>query len=68
MALRSVENVAEAFGVTREFLTPIDVRRWRTLALVALFIGGGVSSPTAQLNMSTRQETSVNYPPLLAHG
>ncbi|MFC5134500.1 MULTISPECIES: DUF7544 domain-containing protein [Haloferacaceae] len=53
MALHAVENVEEAFGVTREFLTPVDVRRWLKLALVVFFVGGGVSFPTAQFNTST---------------
>ncbi|MUW15083.1 hypothetical protein GJ633_10755 [Halorubrum sp. CBA1125] len=53
MALHAVENVEEAFGVTREFLTPIDVRRWLKLALVVFFVGSGVSFPTAQFNTST---------------
>ena len=53
MALHAVENVEEAFGVTREFLTPIDVRRWLKLAIVVFFVGGGVSFPTAQFNSST---------------
>ena len=53
MALHAVENVEEAFSVTREFLTPVDVRRWLKLALVVFFVGGGVSFPTAQFNTST---------------
>jgi hypothetical protein len=53
MALHAVENVEEAFGVTREFLTPVGVRRWLKLALVVFFVGSGVSFPTAQFNTST---------------
>ena len=53
MALHAVESVEEAFGITREFLTPIDVRRWLKLALVVFFVGSGVSVPTAQFNTST---------------
>ncbi|MDZ5811529.1 hypothetical protein U4E84_09250, partial [Halorubrum sp. AD140] len=53
MALHAVEDVEEAFRVTREFLTPISVRRWLKLALVVFFVGGGVSFPTAQFNTST---------------
>jgi len=53
MALHAVENVEEAFGVTREFLTPINIRRWLKLALVVFFVGSGVSFPTAQFNTST---------------
>ncbi|ELZ38518.1 DUF7544 domain-containing protein [Halorubrum distributum] len=53
MALHAVQNIEEAFGVTREFLTPVDVRRWLKLALVVFFVGSGVSFPTAQFNTST---------------
>jgi len=53
MALHAVENVEEAFGVTREFLTPINIRRWLKLALVVFFVGSGVSFLTAQFNTST---------------
>ena len=53
MALHAVENVEEAFGVTREFLTPIEIRRWLELALVVFFVGSGVSFPTAQFDTST---------------
>lgn len=53
MALHAVENVEEAFDVTREFLTPIEIRRWLKLALVVFFVGSGVSFPTAQFNTST---------------
>ena len=53
MALHAVENVEEAFGVTREFLTPVSVRRWLKLAFVVFFVGSGVSFPTAQFNTST---------------
>ncbi|MUW14298.1 hypothetical protein GJ633_06200 [Halorubrum sp. CBA1125] len=52
MALHAVENIEKAFGVTREFLTPIDVRRWLKLAVVVFFVGSGVSFPTAQFNTS----------------
>ena len=53
MALHAVEDLEEAFGVSREFLTPVTPRRWLTLALVALFVGGGVSFPTAQFGTSS---------------
>ncbi|WP_418286262.1 DUF7544 domain-containing protein [Halorubrum sp. DTA46] len=53
MSLHAVENVEEAFSVTREFLTPIDVPRWLKLALIVFFVGSGVSFPTAQFNTST---------------
>ncbi|EMA70798.1 hypothetical protein C461_00877 [Halorubrum aidingense JCM 13560] len=53
MVLHAVENVEEAFGVTREFLTPIDLRRWLKLAFIVFFVGSGVSFPTVQFNTST---------------
>ncbi|WP_226008278.1 DUF7544 domain-containing protein [Natrinema salinisoli] len=53
MSLHALENIGEAFSVTREFLTPIDVRRWLKLALIVFFVGSGVSFPSAQFNTST---------------
>ncbi|OYR59286.1 hypothetical protein DJ83_13205 [Halorubrum ezzemoulense] len=52
MALHAVENVEEALGVTRAFLTPVTVRRWLKLAVVVFFVGGGVSFPTTQFSTS----------------
>lgn len=52
MALHAVQNVGDAFTVTREFLTPIEFRRWLKLAVVAFFIGGGMNFPSAQFNAS----------------
>ena len=52
MALHAVENVGPAFTVAREFLTPLDPRRWLKLAVVAFFIGGGMNLPTAQFDVS----------------
>ena len=52
MALHAARNIGDAFTVTREFLTPIDVRRWIKLAVVAFFIGGGTSLPGTQFNAS----------------
>ncbi|MDB2223422.1 hypothetical protein PM023_01880 [Halorubrum ezzemoulense] len=52
MALHAVENVEEALGVTRAFLTPVTVRRWLKLAVVVFFVGGGVSFPTIQFSTS----------------
>jgi hypothetical protein len=50
MALHAVDDVSDAFATTRAFLFPFELRRWLKLALVALFVGGGVSLPTAQFN------------------
>ncbi|MFC5277799.1 hypothetical protein ACFPM1_03315 [Halorubrum rubrum] len=56
MSLHAVDEIERAFGVTREFLTPIDVRRWLKLAFVVFFVGGGVSFPSAQFNASAPSE------------
>ncbi|SMO50360.1 DUF7544 domain-containing protein [Halorubrum cibi] len=56
MSLHAVDEIERAFGVTREFLTPIDVRRWLKLAFVVFFVGGGVSLPSAQFNASAPSE------------
>jgi hypothetical protein len=53
MALHAVENVEDALGVTREFLTPVDVRRWLKLALVVFFVGGGTGVPTSGANTAS---------------
>jgi len=53
MALHAVENVEEAFGVTREFLTPINIRRWLKLALCRVLRRERRELPTAQFNTST---------------
>ena len=56
MALHAVQNIEEAFKITREFLLPVDVRRWLKLALVVFFVGGGLSFPSVQFNTSTRSQ------------
>ena len=57
MALYALTDVEEAFDVTREFLTPIDVRRWLKLAFVVFFVGSGVSLPTAEFGTSAPSGT-----------
>jgi len=52
MALHAIQNISLAFAVTREFLLPFELRRWLKLAVVAFFIGGGMSLPSAQFNTS----------------
>lgn len=52
MALHAVQDIGDAFTVTRKFLTPVDIRRWLKLAFVVLFIGGGSSLPGSQFNTS----------------
>jgi hypothetical protein len=49
MALHALENVDEAFDVTREFLLPVSVGRWLKLAVVAFFVGA-TSFPTTGFN------------------
>lgn len=56
MALYATQNIGDAFDITREFLLPFDLRRWVKLAIVAFFIGGGMSFPTSQFNMSETPE------------
>jgi hypothetical protein len=50
MALHALQDVDDALATTRAFLFPFELRRWLKLALIALFVGGGVSLPTAQFN------------------
>lgn len=52
MSLQAVQNIGPAFTVTKEFLTPFNIRRWLKLALVVFFIGGGLSFPSFQFDMS----------------
>ncbi len=57
MALHAARNVGAAATVTRDFLTPIEFVRWLKLAVVAFFIGGGMSLPSTQFNASGGPET-----------
>ncbi|WP_178917884.1 hypothetical protein [Natronomonas gomsonensis] len=50
MALHAIDDVSDAIDVTREFLFPFELRRWLKLAIVAFFIGGTTSAPTANFN------------------
>ena len=50
MALHAIDNISDAFSATKGFLVPFERRRWLKLAVVALFLGGGVSFPTVQFN------------------
>jgi hypothetical protein len=52
MSLHAVDEIERSLQVTRDFLTPVEVRRWLKLAVVAFFVGGGVSLPSAQFNVS----------------
>lgn len=45
--MAAVDDVTDAVATTRAFLTPFDVRQWLKLALLAFFISGGMSLPTA---------------------
>lgn len=50
MAFHALQNIDDAFEVTKEFLLPFDSRRWLKLAVVAFFIGGGSGLPSGQYN------------------
>ena len=50
MALHAIDDVSDAFSATVAFLFPFELRRWAKLAVVALFVGGGLSLPTFQAN------------------
>jgi len=63
MALHAVEDVGDAFAVTREFLTPVDPRRWLALAVVAFFVGGGTGLPTGQFDASLDGSNGGGSPP-----
>lgn len=39
MALSALRSVGDAIDATREFMLPLSVRRWATMALVVLFMG-----------------------------
>ncbi|QLD86595.1 hypothetical protein HWV23_12945 [Natronomonas halophila] len=52
MALHAAQNVGDAIDATREFLFPFELRRWLKLAVVALFIGGGLNAPSGQFGGS----------------
>ncbi len=56
MALHAAQDIGDAFTVTREFLTPIEIRRWIKLAVVVFFIGGGASVPNVQFDVPTGPE------------
>lgn len=45
MSLHAVRNIESAFTVTREFLSPLDVRRWLKLTFVVFFVGAGLDLP-----------------------
>jgi hypothetical protein len=53
MALHAAQNVGDAIDATREFLFPFELRRWLKLAVVALFIGGGLNAPSGQVGGSS---------------
>lgn len=56
MSLHAVRNVEDALDATREFLLPIDLRRWLKLAVVAFFVGGGMNVPTSGVDASGSPE------------
>lgn len=65
MALHAVQNIGDAASATREFLTPINLRRWLKLAFVAFFVGGGMNLPTGQAGSSgTSDQIPTNGAPV----
>ncbi len=64
MALHAARNVGAAVTVTREFLTPIEFVRWLKLAVVAFFVGGGMSLPSAQFNATGGSEIPTEEIPV----
>ena len=50
MALHATRDIDDAIEVTRDFLSPVAVRRWLKLALVVFFVGGGSGFPTSGFN------------------
>ena len=44
MALYAIDDLDDAWDATREFLTPLSIRRLLVLAVVVLFVGGSGSS------------------------
>lgn len=50
MALHAIDEIGPAYRLTREFLLPLSARRWGKLAVVVLFIGGGMNVPSVEFN------------------
>ena len=50
MSLHATDHIETALTVTRNFLFPVDRRRWLKLAVIAFFIGSGLNLPAAQFN------------------
>lgn len=48
MTLHALEAIGDAIRATRELLWPIDAGLWAKLALLAVFIGGGLTVPSVQ--------------------
>ncbi|WP_136716589.1 DUF7544 domain-containing protein [Halorientalis salina] len=42
MTLYAVDDIGDAIEATKEYLLPVDRSRWLRLALVVLFVGGGL--------------------------
>lgn len=59
MALYAIDEIDDAFRVTREFLVPVDLRRWLKLAFVVFFVGGiGTNVGSFQFNAPAGGETT----------
>jgi hypothetical protein len=44
MTLYAVDDIGDAIEATKQFLLPVDRSRWLRLALVVLFVGGGLGT------------------------
>ncbi|QLG60368.1 DUF7544 domain-containing protein [Halorarum salinum] len=52
MAVHALEDLDDAYDVTRAFLWPVDRTRWIKLALVVLLVGGpGTNHTSVRYNL-----------------
>lgn len=40
----AIDDVEDAWAITKDFLLPFDLRRWLRLAVIVFFVGGGAGS------------------------
>jgi hypothetical protein len=45
-----IDGLSDAWGATRDLLTPLDWRQWGALTIVALFAGGGMGIPSGNFS------------------
>lgn len=53
MSWHAIDSVDDALDATRSFLSPLDLRAWLKLALIAIFVGVGGGSGTGLLNLTS---------------